>query len=44
MTISSIGAVIAVIVLVLTIVLAVVGQLPYMIAGLIGLLAIARLT
>jgi hypothetical protein len=43
MTIGSIGQVLAIIVLVLAIVLAVVGQLALPVAGLIALLALARL-
>ncbi len=40
---GSIGAILAIIVLVLAIVLAVVGQLPLLMAGLFILLALARL-
>lgn len=43
MNISSIGSVIAIVVLVLAVVLAVTGQLPLVLAGLIGALAVARL-
>ena len=41
---TGLGAVIAVIVLVLVIVLAVVGQMDMKLAGLLGALAVARLT
>jgi hypothetical protein len=44
LNLGSIGAVLAIVVLVLSIVLVVVGQLPWMLAMLIGLLAVARLT
>jgi len=44
MSISSIGAVLAIIALVLAIVLAVIGKLTLFVAALIVLLAIARLT
>jgi hypothetical protein len=43
-SINSIGAVIAVLVLVLAVVLTIIGQLPITITSLIALLAIARLT
>lgn len=38
------GGIIAIIVLVLVIILAVIGHLPILLAGLIGALAVARLT
>jgi hypothetical protein len=41
---TGLGAVIAIIVLVLCVVFAVVGELPLVLAGLIGALAVARLT
>jgi hypothetical protein len=44
MSITSLGPVLAVIALVLAIVLAVIGQLSYPVAGLVCLLAVARLT
>jgi hypothetical protein len=39
-----IGGIIAVIVLILVILLAIIGKLPLLLAGLIGALAVARLT
>jgi hypothetical protein len=41
---SGLGAIIAIVVLVLAVVLIVVGQLPLVIGGLIAALAVARLT
>ncbi len=41
---TGLGSVIAIIVLVVAIVLAIIGQLPMIVAGLIAALAIARLT
>jgi hypothetical protein len=44
MTISNLGSVLAVIALVVSLVLAIIGHLPWVVAGLIALLAVSRLT
>jgi hypothetical protein len=44
MTLTSLGSVLAIIALVLAVVFAAIGHLPLIVAGLVALLAVARLT